>query len=984
MTFYRFPLYVLLSVYGLCLASTAFALAATEASLPPREAWVEAQLASMSTAERIGQLFIARAHSDGSGPSKASVLQLIREQHIGGVIFYSGTPEAQAEWTNEFQAASAKTRLLVAMDAEAGLRAYLGNRAPAFPHPLTQGAAGDVALTRAIGREVGRELRRLGVHMSFAPVADLNTNPDNPVIGRRSFGEQPIRAAELAKAYARGLKDSRILPVAKHFPGHGDTDVDSHFDLPVLRFGESRLDSLELVPFRMLAQDGIAGIMTAHLAVPALDSRPNRAASLSAAFGEGILRDRWGYQGLIVTDGLDMKGVTQHFSAAELAVESIIAGNDLLLVHANIPAGIAGIKAALQDGTLTQERIDASVRRLLSAKYDAGLAEPLSRLSPQGITSEINAPLAQDLSEQLYRKAITVVRRDGMPLPIVSVDTQRLAVLSLGGPDDNAFQRSAQRYAPLQSLHIAKPLSSIEAIRWSEQLGTYDVVLVGLHDLTWSAGENYGLLSSHLNMLRQVAKSTHLVVVVFGSPYSLDLLTDFDNLVVAYEDVELAQKAAAEVLFGATPGFGSLPVSTRTGFRAGQHEPTATTYRLQYSTPGNAGFSESRLRKVDALVKEAITTRATPGGILLAAKDGQVGMLKAYGRHTYSSKSPEVTEQTVYDLASITKIAAATLSVMRLHEQGELSVYDRLDKHLPYLKGSNKGQLVIQDVLAHQAQLKPWIPFYDRTIVKTRGGKKAYKPGIYASTAKGSISVPVTERLYIDQRYRDTIYTLIGDSDLRTRTGYRYSDLGFYLMAEIVRVKTGLTIDDYVMREFYRPLGLRTIGYNPLERLDKSRVPPTEEDDYFRFGRIQGYVHDMGAAMLGGVSGHAGLFSDVNDLAVIMQMLLNEGYYGGRRYFRPETVELFTTRHPKSTRRALGFDMAELSSRGSTNMSPLASAKTFGHLGFTGTCAWADPQTGIVFVWLTNRTYPKMSPNKFGKENYRPRMQGAVYEAVVR
>ena len=952
------------------------------AQVPPRAAWVEAQLAAMSTAERIGQLFVARAHSDGTGPSRAYTERLIREQHIGGVLFYSGTPEAQVDYTNAFQSASPKTPLLIAMDAEAGLAAYLGPELAAFPYALTQGAANDPELTREIGREVGRQLRRLGVHMSFAPVADLNTNPDNPVIGRRSFGEQPTRVGELAKAYARGLRDARILPVAKHFPGHGDTDVDSHVDLPVLRFGESRLDSLELVPFRMLAQDRVAGVMTAHLAVPALDPREHRAASLSAAVTQGILRDRWDYRGLIVTDGLDMAAVTEHFSAGELAVEALLAGNDLLLVHADIPAAVAGVNRALISGTLSQNRIDASVRRILAAKYDAGLAEPLQRPRRESIRAELATPRAADLNERLYRGAVTVVRHVSQPLPLLRVDTLRTAVLSLGGPSDNLFQRTARRYAPVTSLHIAKPLPSIDAKRWAEQLSTYELVVVGLHDLSWSAGEDYGLLPSHLNMLRDIAPDTRVVVVVFGSPYALELLADFENLIVAYEDVPLAQKAAAEVIYGATPGFGSLPVSTRFGFRAGQHEPTASAYRLQFSTPGNAGFSESKLRKIDALVQDAIRTRATPGGVVLAAKDGQVGLFEAYGRHTYAAKSPAVDEDTVYDLASITKVAAATLAVMRLHEQGALSVYDRLDEHLPWLKGTNKGSLVLQDVLAHRARLKPWIPFYDRTVVKTAGGKKAYKPGIYASTATGAISVPVTERLFIDGRYRDTIYTLISESDLRTRTGYRYSDLGFYLVAEIVREKTGLPLDAYVEREFYRPLGLRTIGYKPLERLGRERVPPTEEDDYFRFGRVQGYVHDMGAAMLGGVSGHAGLFSDAVDLAVLMQMLLNEGYYGGRRYFKPETVRLFTTRHPKSTRRALGFDMAELSARGSTNMSPLASAKTFGHLGFTGTCAWADPETGIVFVWLTNRTYPKMSPNKFGKENYRPRMQGAVYEAV--
>ena len=966
-------------------AVLACACLAAAAGAPPtattREAWVESQLAALSQRQRIGQLFFARAHSDGSEGTLAEVRALVTDHYVGGVVFFSGTPARQAAWTNDLQA-SAKTPLLIAMDAEWGAAMRFPGL-PRFPYALTLGAANDPDLARRVARETGRQLNRLGVHVSFAPVADLNVDPANPVIGRRSFGEDPLRAGRLAQAYARGLADAGVLAVAKHFPGHGNTAVDSHVALPVLAADRAALDAAELVPFRMLAQDGIAGVMTGHLHVPAVDARDHRPASLSAALTRDILRGEWDYRGLIVTDGLDMAGVADHFGPGQLAVEALLAGNDVLLIPRDIPAGIAAVERALNDGTLTPERVDASVRRLLRAKYDAGLHRAYAPLRPNGIDGELRSPLVADLNQEAYRAAVTTVRANTLAPPILRVDTLDTAVLSLGAPAVTPFQRAALRYAPAAALNIVKPLSAIEQQRWAEQLSTEDLVVVGLHDLSWSPGEDYGLLPSHLAMLRRIPAPTRVVVVVFGSPYALDRLADFDNLVLAYEDTPAAQAAAAEVLYGATAGLGTLPVSTRLGFGAGAGLTTPSSFRLQFSTPGNAGFSASKLREIDRLAAEAIRTRATPGGVVLAAKDGQVGYLKAYGRHTYAAASPPVDEDTVYDLASITKVAAATLALMRLHERGELSVYDRLEDHLPALRGTNKGQLVLQDVVAHQARLKPWIPFYERTLTDARpGGKRAYKPGLYASSATGRIRVPVTERLYITDAFRDSIYQLIADSDLRARTGYRYSDLGFYLVAEIVRAKTGLPLDEYVAREFYRPLGLRTMGYRPLERIARERVPPTEEDDYFRYGRVQGYVHDMGAAMLGGVSGHAGLFSDAVDLAVVMQMLLNDGYYGGRRYFRPETVRLFTTRHPRSTRRALGWDMPELSSRGSTNVSPLASAKTFGHLGFTGTCAWADPETGIVFVWLTNRTYPKMSPNRFGKENYRPRMQSAAYEAA--
>ena len=945
------------------------------------DTWVEAQLAAMDLPTKIGQLFFARAHSDGSEGSLASVQRLVTKQKVGGVVFFSGTPSAQATWTNQLQA-SAKTPLLVAVDAEWGLAMRFGDEAAArFPYALTMGAANDEELTREIGRETGRQLRRLGVHMSFAPVADLNTNYANPIIGRRSFGEIPLRSGRLATAYARGLRDANVLAVAKHFPGHGDTDRDSHVTLPTVGGSRARLDSVELLPFRMLTQDGVAGVMTAHLNVPALDPS-GTPSSLSPAFAQDLLRGSWDYEGLIVTDGLDMAAVSELHPAGELAVRALLAGNDILLIPEDIPAGIAGIQRAVTSGRVSRDRLEASVRRILRAKYKAGLTQAPARIFPNGLRSELNSPRSADLSERLYRRAITVVRHSTVELPLLRIDTLSTAILSLGTTGPTPFQHACADYARNRRYTIEGELSGVEQTRWVDQLSAHELVIVGLHDMSWRNSDNYGILQSHLSVLRRIPSGTEVVIVLFGSPYALELVADFENLLVAYEDEPLAQKAAAEVIYGATPGFGSLPVTTRYGFRAGLMSPTASAFRLRRSTPGNAGFSESDLRKVDELAEQAIRTRATPGGVVLAAHDGDIGLLRAYGRHTYEKSSPEVDPETVYDLASITKIAAATISIMRLHEEGTISVYDRIDKHLPWLKGTNKGALRINDMLAHRARLKPWIPFYERTIVKSSSGRKSHNRDIYASSATGAFSVPVTEKLFITGSYRDSIYQLISDSELRTRSGYRYSDLGFYLMAAIVEEKTGYPLDEYAEREFYRPLGLRTMGYNPLKRMDVSRVPPTEEDNYFRFGTVQGYVHDMGAAMLGGVSGHAGLFSNARDLAVLMQMLLNKGYYGGRRYFKPETVALFTTRHPQSTRRALGFDMAELSSRGSTNMSPLASAKTFGHLGFTGTCAWADPETGIVFVWLTNRTYPRMSPNKFGKENYRPRMQGAVYEAL--
>ena len=947
--------------------------------------WVDSVLADLDTAQRLGQLIVARAHPDGSRGTLAEFTALVDAAAVGGVCFFGSSPQQLADWTAALRADTVRLPLLFALDAEWGPAMRIGSELSGrLPYALTQGAANDPALTRELGQEAGRQLRLLGIDMSLGPVADLNSNPDNPVIGRRSFGEQPIRAGRLAQAFARGLADAGVLAVAKHFPGHGAPSIDSHEGLPTLDATRAQLDSTDLVPFRLLAQDGIAGIMTGHLAVPALDPRVGVPASLSPGITEGILRNEYKYEGLVVSDGLDMAAVQDSTLApGEVSVRAFLAGNDVLLLPPDPLAAHQALLQAMRAGRFDGYRLESSVRRVLLAKY-AALQRRLPEEQLSGtVASRLGDFKLRSLNERLYRAAVTPARLRTAQLPLGEVGTVRTAVLSIGSPagEPSPFQSTAELHQPLSMLHLGKPLDRLEVERWTEQLSSYDRVLVGLHGL--SSDGDYGLVASHLRVLRAAALKTEVIVVVFGSPYALRRLAGLPNVLVAYEDTPMAQRAAAEVIYGSTRARGTLPVSVPGGFRAGRAAPTGgTTFRLRLSTAANAGMSELKLNRLESIVEEAMRTQATPGGVLLAARDGEIGAFRSYGKFTYEDEALPVDLNTVYDLASVTKVAATTLAIMKLHEQRRISVYDSLGRYVVRLRGTNKGSLVIADILAHEARLRPWIPFYESTILTDKEGARSYRPDVYAPQRGGPYGTSVTDRLFIADAYRDTVYNQIYRSELRSQTGYRYSDLGFYLMAVLVEEMTGQTLDEYVYQEFYRPLGLRTIGFNPLERLSLERIPPTEDDDYFRFGRVQGYVHDMGAAMLGGVSGHAGLFSDAYDLAVIMQMLLNEGYYGGRRYFEPATVRLFTRRHPQSTRRGLGWDMAELSRKGGGNMSPLASARTFGHLGFTGTCAWADPETGVVFVWLTNRTFPKMTPNLFGKENYRPRLQGVVYESL--
>ena len=988
---YRLALAPLLSLVSLLCAGLAGAQSRPSPSvptvadtLPDAETWVARTLAAMTPAERIGQLFVARAHADGSAGTLAEVKRLVTQHRVGGVCFSRGTPTRQAEWTNALQAV-AKTPLLIAQDAEWGAGMPFPDQVARLPYALTLGAADDVTLAREIGCEAGRQLRRLGVHVAFAPVADLVTDPTGDVGGRRSFGAVPVRVGRLATAYARGLADAGVLAVAKHFPGHGGADVDGPDDLPVLGADRLRLDTAELVPFRMLAQDGLAGVMTGHLAVPAVDREGLRPASLSPVLTRDILRRDWGYDGLVVTDGLDGAGVTAYYSAGEAAVEAVRAGNDLLLLPEDLPAGLAAIEAAVADGALTRERIDASVRRILRAKYAAGLARPRRDVATERLLVDLNGPQIRALSERAYRAAVTVLDTGATALPVIAVDRGRTAVVSLGVGRLTEFQRMAARYAPVSQPIVDATLDSAAVARWTRELSAYDRVFAGVHGLTWRADEGFGLDPNALRLLRTIAPQTRLTVVAFGAPYVVDRLLGLGaGLVLAYEDAPLAQKAATEVIYGAIGARGTLPVAAAPSYLPGTGLQTAPAFRLAYSEPANAGFDGARLTKIDDLMREAIRTKATPGGVVLAAHEGHVGYLKAFGKQTYDLNADAVDVNTVYDLASVTKVAASTLAVMRLHERGLISVYDPIGEHLPWLANTNKRDLRIHDIVAHQARLTAWIPFYKSTFERDARGRttKRFKPGVYATASRTGAGTQVNERLFIRDDYRDTILTKIAESALLPGRGYKYSDLGFYIVAELVREKTGLPLEQYVALEFYRPMGLRTIGYRPTERIPAGFIPPSEDDNYWRRGRVQGYVHDMGAAMLGGVSGHAGLFSNATDLAAVAQMLLNGGVYGGRRYLREETIRLFTTRHPRSTRRGLGWDMPETRPGAKLNVSPLASANTFGHLGFTGTAMWADPETGVLFVVLTNRTFPRMSRNAWHKEEYRPRLQGAVYEAL--
>lgn len=947
---------------------------------PTREAWVDSLYQTMDEDERLGQLFMIRAHSDKGPDHIADVEAQIKKYKVGGLCFFQGTPAKQVELINRYQKLAQPLPVMVAIDGEWGLGMRMKASTISYPRQLMLGAIHDNQLIYDMGEEIARQMKRVGIDINFAPVVDVNNNAANPVINTRSFGEDRYNVTAKGYQYMKGMQDHGVMACTKHFPGHGDTDVDSHYDLPVISHSKARLDSIELYPFRALAQKGVGSMMIAHLQVPAFDDRPNRPTALSKNTVTNILRGEMGFEGLIFTDALEMKGVTKYFDSGEVEAEALVAGNDILLLPEDIEASFQTIKAYVADGRLSWEQLEASVKRVLRAKYQMGL-QKFTPLSVKNLDQDLNSPKAKALKQKLTEHALTMVRNKKGLLPFQNLSQISLASLSMGASKSTAFQNRLSAFSKMTTLQCGKDISGAEQEKLFDQLKEKDAVIISLHDMSSFASRKFGITSTQHQFIQRLSKETQVVLVVFGNPYSLKHFDYVNWLLEAYDEDRLTQDAAAQALFGAIPVRGRLPVtaSDASKFNTGIMMPGNA--RLGYALPESVGLSSDTLAKIDQLAREAIAKRATPGCVVLVAKEGRIVFEKAYGYHTYQQKQKMSTDD-IFDLASITKVAATTLSIMKLHDEGKIDIDQPLSRYLPDLKGTNKEDILVSELMAHRAGLQGWIPFYKQTL---EGSRRDPRPSskLYRTSSSGSYSVKVTDKLYMDHSFVDSMWQQIYTSELRPNKNYKYSDLGFYLLGKTVEELSGSPLDQYAEKNFYRPLHLTSATFNPRKKFSAERIVPSEKDRYWRRQDILGHVHDMGAAMLGGVSGHAGLFANAKDLAAIMQLFLQKGQYAQKSWIAPGTLEAFTTRFPGETRRGIGFDMLQLDPDASMNLSPKASAKTFGHLGFTGTAAWVDPVHDIVYIFLSNRTYPSMNNYKLNKMDVRPSIQGIVYDAQL-
>lgn len=942
--------------------------------------WADSVLNDLSIDQRIGQLIMLRAHTNRSVSYRLNVARQVKKYHIGGICFFQGGPLRQAHWADHYQQI-APIPLLVAIDGEWGLGMRLDSTL-SYPFQMTLGAVRDDYLIRVMGEAIGKELRATGVNMNFAPVMDVNNNPDNPVINFRSFGENPQSVYLKAINYASGLQSQGVLACGKHFPGHGDTDQDSHHTLPIINSPIKEMQDIHLYPFRMAAKQGLGAIMTAHVHVPSLDSTENRPASLSPVILNNVLKDEYGYGGLLITDALEMDGVRQGYSDGEIAVKALKAGNDILLMPHNLDKAVSAIKNALEEGTITIEQIDEKVKKILVNKYWAGLHEHPTPKEKEDIQNIINKDFHKELIRELYQEALTLLKNENNLLPLGNTSEKKIAVVSVGRRQYASFVEPLKSYIPFSSYHIPAGASMSSFAQMARGLESYDLVITSMHSSSWFPASNYGLSQRAFDFTELVGQKTQNVVVLFGNPYALRRLGSNNNssaILVAYQNNSYTHRAAANALFGGAPVRGKLPVSIDSVYKAGTGLETKAT-RLHYRSPLFMQQNKDMLERIDSIAVKGIRHKAYPGCQILVAQGGQIIYHKSFGYHTYNQIRP-VENHHLYDLASITKITGATLAVMKLHEKGKLDVDQYMSYYLPQLLNTNKGKIIIREMMAHQARLHPWVPFYRNTLDKSSG---ALSPMLYRSQPDSVFSLQVAENLYLHNGYRDTIIDAIIDSPLRRNRSYRYSDLGFYLLRYIIEETSGMRMDAYLWQNFYSPMGLQSMTYHPLLRFPKAHIVPTEDDQLFRSQLIHGHVHDPGAAMMGGISGHAGLFSNARDVAAVMQMLLNNGHYGGTHFLDTTTITEFTRRQfpLNRNRRGMGFDKPLPNNQNGGPTTREASGESFGHSGFTGTYAWADPKYDLVYVFLSNRIYPNASNRKLISMGIRTEIQKVLYEMM--
>jgi beta-N-acetylhexosaminidase len=944
--------------------------------------WVDSVLKTLSTEEKIAQLIWVAGGGDNNISSDVELSNLIKNTGVGGVIFFEGQTVRQVEMINYFKRIS-KVPVVIAIDGEwgAGMRLQEITR---FPYQMTLGAIQDDSLIFKMGTAVAKQFRRGGIDINLAPVADVDNNPANPVINFRSFGEDPQNVGRKTLMYMKGMQDNGIFAVAKHFPGHGDTDVDSHLDLPVINKTKSKLDSLELVPFRTLINNGICGVMPGHLSVPALDTVRNLPATLSYNILTKLLRNELEFKGLTLSDAMQMGGITRYSVPGDAEFRSLKAGMDVLEYVTDPLIAIKTISEKIKKKEISEELITEKCRKVLAAKYWAGLDKPVS-IPLKGLVEEMSPSETDALIRDLYANALTLINNKNSVIPLMHIDSLKIATLAIKSRSVTDFQKRISNYMPVTNF-IIDSLNSKKAGLLLRDLKGYDVVIAGIFNTEQKALTNFGIPDGLNEFLDSLNSQNKTILTYFGNPYALARIKAAENcagLLVAYQDNSFTHDLSAQLIFGGIGAKGKLPVTINEKYPAGSGIITQGNIRLQYGLPENAGMNSGRLiGQIDSIVNAGLTAKAFPGCEIMVARKGVVVYHKEYGFQTYENRI-KVEEGDLFDLASVSKVSGALPGLMLLNSQGKFSPDEKLGTYLPYFRRSDKGDIYLRDFLTHQAGLVAWLPFWKETQRKDG----SFKRNTFSHEQSEKYPLKVADNLYINKNYRAKMFKEIKKSPLGPKK-YKYSDLTFIISPEIINTLSGKPWYEFVTNEIYHKIGAYDIGFNPYLKYPLSRIVPTEYDSLFRKQLIHGTVHDEGAAMLGGISGHAGLFASANDEMKLMELYRRMGSYGGEQLISSKVLEEYSRiQFPDNGNyRGLGFDKPNLlnASAKKEDIYPTwgASPESFGHSGFTGTFVWVDPKAEISYVFFCNRVYPTRNNSLLSTMNIRTSILQAIYDSI--
>lgn len=945
--------------------------------------WVDSVMKTLTIDQRIAQCIWIAGYSNRDISHEVEISDLIRKYGIGGIVFFQGTPQKQAELTNYYQKIS-KVPLFISMDAEWGLGMRLQN-VEKFPYQMTLGAIENDSIIYKMGAAVGRQLIRMGVQVNLAPVADINNNQENPVINYRSFGESRENVTSKALMYMKGMQDNGVLACIKHFPGHGDTRTDSHLDLPVISHSRERLDSMELFPFLNLINEGAGSIMTAHLSLPSLDPSTNQPSSLSRIIVTDILKTRMEFKGLIITDAMNMKGVTKFYGPGIADAKALEAGNDIIEFVTDVEAAIRETKNLIASKKITTNDIDLKCRKILAAKYWSGLnrSRPIPK---ENLTESLSSASNLALIRDLYSEALTVLNNKENLIPLRDIAGLKIATVAINSDKITMYQKRLLDYHPADTFAI-DPSDDRLTGSFLDRLSDYDIVIAGVFNTDQRPGNNFGIKPGLNSFLSRLTASKKTIVTYFGNPYALgklDALEKADALILAYQENDYTGDLSAQLIFGGIGGRGKLPVTISKRWPSGYGIRTGGNLRLSYGVPENAGLSSSLLSsKVDSIARSGLFLKAYPGCEVMIARKGKVVFHKTYGFHTYDNRIP-VQKGDLYDLASVTKISSTLAGLLLLDSQGKFSPDKTLGDYLPYFRNSNKSDLLMKDLLTHQAGLVPFMLFWKETLKHDSIYRKKYIRHEYSP----KFHLKVADNLYITDKFKERMLSEIRKSPLGEKK-YVYSDLTFIISPMIISQVTGEKWYEFVTKNIYHKLGAFDIVFNPGLKYPADRIVPTEYDSLFRKQQLLGTVHDEAAALQGGISGHAGLFATANDLMKLMELYRRMGNYGGEQIVSEEVMKRYTSvQFPENNnRRGLGFDKPNLNNNNlrqeDTYPTKGASPQSFGHSGYTGTFVWMDPVYEISYVFLANRVYPTRYNSRLYDNNIRTNILQAVYDSIT-